>query len=168
MFANADGSVAKVIRQCISDWHPNLMDASFAVLFNDKTPLSGGKLVAGRAQVVSENSVWKPLLDHDVNFVLWVSKDVWDGLSPSDRVPFIDSILCSCQYDAKEGRASIVRPDFEGFYAVIRRHGIWNDALRKSLDAKTENTFVQTRIFEDEPMVFNDLLNNDEEQDDEP
>ena len=163
MFSNGNKSLVKCIEDCIRDWHPDLAGARFAALFNDKESTSGGKVVVGKAVTVSEGSVWKPLLARDADFIIWVVEDVWAGMSPSDRVPFIDTILCGCRYDEEKGKASIVAPDFEGYYAAVRRHGIWNDMLEGIVQAKTENTFVQSRLFDVEPSVFDDALSDKEQ-----
>lgn len=161
MYSNPDKSLKLAIENAVRNWHPDLMDARFAALFSDKPGTSNGRPVVGKATAVGRSSIWLPLLSQEVDFVLWVWEEAWVGMSPSERDPFIDTLLCGCRYDSEHGRASTIAPDFEGYYAAIRRHGMWSHPLKMAMEAKTENVFVQQRLINSDPMVFDDTLGED-------
>ena len=112
--------------------HPDLEEAEIAYIFIPKGPKSGGRVRLGKAQ--KESATHQVLSEMD--FVIYLSKDMWDTLRPEQRTALLDHELCHCapKFDAKTGERIGWRTrahDVEEFAQIIERHGLWKVELRE-------------------------------------
>ncbi|PKN85929.1 MAG: hypothetical protein CVU46_09600 [Chloroflexi bacterium HGW-Chloroflexi-8] len=70
----------------------------------------------------------KALLD-DADFIIWVSKIIWEGQGEKTRMAIMDHELSHCGIE--DGTPYIKPHDVEEFKDVIDRHGLWNADLLK-------------------------------------
>ena len=112
--------------------HNELEDAEIAYVFIPKGPKTGGRVRLGKAH---KESATHQLLS-EMDFVIYLSKDMWDTLGPEQRMALLDHELCHCapKLDAKTGERVGWRTkahDVEEFAEIIERHGLWKPDLRR-------------------------------------
>jgi hypothetical protein len=145
-YSKASDALVSTAKEAINKWHPTLKRAKIGFLFRDEAPTSKGRQTWGHASKVNDRMKVYTGLD----FMIWISKDIWDRLTSDRRLALIDHELCHC-YMGPDGPSTIGH-DVEEFTAVIERHGFWTgDLLRIESLAKGE----QLKLFpEDEGGVF--------------
>ena len=114
-------------KEVIPQWHENLSQLRIAYLFVDDL-VSKGKTIAAKIKKASS-------LEHfltDYNLILTVNKTVWKRFGPAKRLALIDHEFCHVMAGMdKRGKIwfTLVGHDLEEFSAVVKRHGIWDDAI---------------------------------------
>ena len=116
--------------------HPDLLDARIGFIFRSEAQTGNGKQTWGKAQKVSDKL--KVYLDFD--FLIWLARDVWAGLSANQKMALLDHELCHCLYE--DGKLSMRPHDVEEFTEIIDRYGLWRNDLEAMAismrDAKLE------------------------------
>lgn len=83
------------------------------------------------------------VLTGPADFLIIVNAEIWKGLSEAERLALVDHELLHCvrEDDDKNGnpRYGLRNHDFEGFYAEVRRHGIWSPGLKRAKKAYDES-----------------------------
>jgi hypothetical protein len=64
-------------------------------------------------------------------FVLIVPMGPWSEMGSESRKALVYEALCRCGVDEESGRLFIVKPDFEGYYNSIAKHGLWRKDLKQ-------------------------------------
>ena len=132
--------VEKIAVRVIDKWHSGLSEANIVYLFKDvPTWNSKGKTVFARTHKAPEQ--WQFLAGCDV--VVIVNKKVWDRLDNKQREALIDHELCHVLKDEDEKgnpKWSMVTHDVEEFAAVIQRHGMWMEDLKKFMTVAQQMT----------------------------
>jgi hypothetical protein len=122
--------VAKLAKFLIPKHHPNLATASIGYLFKNKTVLKGGKAVV--ASIKRCDAMLKHLTSYD--YIMTVSYSSWNNLTDKQKVAVTDHELSHCQVEEDEetGELSykLISHDFEDFYAILDRHGLYMDDLK--------------------------------------
>lgn len=119
--------VVEMANHLIDAHHLMLGQARIGILFRDKPSRSKGKTVIGKALLVSDR--WKPLLEEELDFVIWLAFDVWNEvLSEEQKIAVLDHELSHCTMDG-EGKPKLRAHHFEEFTWIIERHGFWNESL---------------------------------------
>lgn len=120
--------VEAVARELIAEIpeHRHLATARIRYLFRAGTWASRGRLVLGRAAVLSERD---QLLSGGYEAVVIVNRLAWQALSQEARRALVDHELSHLARD-DEGDLTLAGHDVEEFAAVIRRHGLWTEELR--------------------------------------
>lgn len=147
---------AKIGRQLVAAHHNHLEGERIEYIFRSEAAESGGKTIWGKARKISglnaylaadpdETVTGVPQVDDDNGpapfFVIELARDVWQGLTGSQRAALVDHELSHCQVKLKDGKASIscVSHDVEAFESEVARHGLWRSNLKRfakvSLDA---------------------------------
>jgi hypothetical protein len=124
-WAEADDSVIDMAGELVRKYHPWLRTARIGFLFRKEAPLAKGRYRLGQAQKVTDKL--KAFMDYD--FVIWVAKDQWDGLTTERRYALLDHELCHCVWG---DNGWTMRPhEIEEFSEIIERWGFWTHALLK-------------------------------------
>lgn len=128
----------------IAEHHPHLAEAGIGYYFRTGTWTKKGNAVYGTAQKPS--GLLKAVTGHD--FIIVISSGVWPFLKPETQAALLDHELQHCcrGEDTDEGDPTwyIQGHDFEDFTAIVRRHGLWTDALKRV--PKAEAQYRQTTI----------------------
>lgn len=96
-----------------------LHEARICFVMRDEAPVSRGKQKWGAASKFPDKL--RPHLDYD--FLIWLAKDVWVGLTEEQRMALIDHELCHCDYSQLS--PSILPHDVEEFSEIVERYGYW-------------------------------------------
>jgi hypothetical protein len=123
-WTEAPATVIDIAKEIIRDHHPSLEEARIGFLFRDIAPVSGGQATWGQASKVSPKL--RPFMDLD--FIIWLAKDIWITLVDYQQRALIDHELCHCYLDM-DASAKIRGHDVEEFVEIVKRHGFWRSSL---------------------------------------
>lgn len=117
--------------EIIGKYHSHLIEANIGYYFRTGTWTKNKKTVFGTAQKPS--GLLKAVTRHD--FIITINSDVFPYLKPKTQEALIDHELMHCcrGEDDDDGNPTwyIQGHDFEDFAAIVRRHGLWTDALKR-------------------------------------
>lgn len=117
--------VVELAEEIRDENHPELEGARIAYVFIPKGPISGGKKRFGSAH--KQSAVAHLLNGYD--FVVRLSKDVWEKMNNDERLAALDHELCHCAPKLDENGTfvgwQIRKHDVEEFAEIIERHGLW-------------------------------------------
>ena len=146
-----------IAEDLVRQHHTHLATAKIGYLFREKASKKGGKIVWGTASkfppkyqaffaraekpegAVPDGATKE---DEEYQFLIELAWDVWQTLDNAKKVALLDHELSHCWGEEEEGEKdgksggmtwSIVSHDFEEFGDVIRRNGLYHEAL---VDAK--------------------------------
>jgi hypothetical protein len=131
---DAKGAVEDTAKDLLGKYHPEVAAASFGWIFKDKASLA--EMEAGIVATAKKvPPVYKLLSKDDLDFVIIISKPLWDELSPAEQVAHLDSALCSCTAkvdedgefkvdDAGNPIFCLRQFDLQGHSEVLARYGI--------------------------------------------
>ena len=125
--------VLMIANALIKEHHPHLEKTAIAYLFTDEKGKGCGGEMLAKAKKAS------PLIRYfaEVDLVVLVQKERWDGFTHQQRVALVDHELCHfTTHVSEEGevRYSIRPHDLEEFQEVVGRHGLWKpdvEAMRR-------------------------------------
>jgi Putative phage metallopeptidase len=130
LFADHEASES-IARNLISKHHHELADAHFKFLCRNKAAMAGGEKVPGSIKKASPME--KHVCGGECDYIMTVSLDVWNDLSPNQRTALIDHLLTRCvaQEDPKTGemKYKVRPPQVQEFPEIAERYGTWNDGL---------------------------------------
>lgn len=128
--------VLSLVRAIIEEHEPELQDASIAVLFWTEGPMKAGKAVLGQAKKVGKEY---QALGFDYDFIIYLSRPMYDGLNEQQRRALIHHELLHCSFvndpNAEEQKATIVPHDFEEFNKIINLYGFWWPTAERTVEA---------------------------------
>lgn len=141
----APQDVVELAEELVEKHHPKLRNANIGILFREKATMSKGQRTLGKASKVTGR--WKPLLDDNYHFIIWLAADWWrDEATPAQQRALLDHELQHC-YMFEGWEPKMRGHDIEEFACIIERHGLWreNDAERRVAAAmkQQELPFVQ-------------------------
>lgn len=141
----ADDYLLEMARSIIRDHHEHLAEAKIAFLYRSEPGKSGGKFILGHAKKVSEEM--KVLIDFD--FLIWISYPQFNAMNTDHQRALVDHELCHCGRNINE-EWIIRKHDFEEFWKIIQRHGLWNRDLQFAAKAiqETEGKQLDLITFE--------------------
>jgi hypothetical protein len=129
---DAKGTVEDTAKDLLGQYHPEVAAADFGYVFKDKA--STTEIEAG---IVCSAKKVSPLykLYTGLDFIVMISKPLWDELSPAEQIAHLDSALCSCTAkvdedgefktdDAGEPIFCLRQFDLQGHSEVLARYGI--------------------------------------------
>ena len=125
-------AIETMAKTLIPSYHPELATARIRYLRCEKSGKKGGRLVHGKVRKVS--GAMEFLTETD--FVIEVGLDVWNELSPDQRLAVVDHLLERCwgEEDEKDASASmkwaVREPDVQEFATILQRRGAWNTDLQ--------------------------------------
>lgn len=135
--------VEVLAKQIINDIRPQLGHVRIAYVFRPEAAISDDKVIAGMCVRVDDRN--RSIHDHD--FIIEISKDIWDDATEEFRRALIDHELGHAGlradengdilYDEKTNRPKtyIRKHDIEEFSDVFERHGAYHKNLRDFLTA---------------------------------
>lgn len=112
--------VQEIAEKLIDKHHRHLREAVIYYLFREPAPKSAGDTVLGRATKVSGK--YKAMSGYD--FVIEISQSHFEEMDEDKKIALIDHELSHCWVDI-DGNIKTINHDFEGFNAVMKRHGFW-------------------------------------------
>ncbi len=124
-------------------WHEErLAGADIGFVFRIEPPKRDGQVVL--AQVTKVPALMAT--ETDLDYIVWVARDEWDGLDEARRMALIDHELCHC-VAGKSGGWSTRGHEVNEFVQVIERHGLWSRTLARVGEALQEElpAFKQMR-----------------------
>lgn len=135
-------AAADLAAELIADHHTHLANVPIVYVHRDPTPKSKGREVLGRARRVTGLNAFLTALaagevDPDVVdvdytfFVMELALEPWLAAGESARIALVDHELCHFAVDDEDGSLSIIGHDLEEFAAVVERHGLWRDDVRR-------------------------------------
>lgn len=111
-----------IAKELIEKYHQDLVEARIGFVMRSEAQESNGKYVAGKAAKISKK--YAPLLsDQDLDFIIWIAKDVWDRSGSDKARALVDHELCHCYMLGDEPK--LRHHDFEDFGVIIDRYGLW-------------------------------------------
>lgn len=135
--------VEKIAQGLIGQYHGHLVEAKILYLFRTGLWSSQNRETWGKASKVA--GVNHYLLGFD--FIITISRDVWDRLDDGQRKALVDHQLEHCNKDTDSKgnpKFNIVGHDIEDFVSIIGRHGFWTPDLRM-----VQINELQGKLFED-------------------
>ena len=131
--------VAEMAAKLIEAYHSPLAEAPILYIFRDEAGKSKGRLVLGKARLVTGLHAFLVALaagDADAQysesdesfFVMEIAEDWWAPVSHGKREALVDHELC--HFDATEDKLRIRGHDLEEFAAVVERHGLWDESVK--------------------------------------
>jgi hypothetical protein len=128
----------------IEEHHSHLVEADIGYYFRSGTWTRSKRTVYGTAQ--KPGGLLKAVTGHD--FIITINSDMWLFLQPETQEALLDHELQHCcrGEDDDDGNPVwyIQGHDFEDFAAIIKRHGLWTDALKRIPVA--EQQYQQTQL----------------------
>jgi len=125
----AGQDVREIMLKLISQYHPHLalVDSEIAIIFKAKASKSKGQVVLGSPK--KAGAILKVLGKGEYKFILEIAADEWQSLSDTQRIAFMDHLLCGCKVEENEEdgtiKCSLVSPDVQFYYQELERHGDW-------------------------------------------
>lgn len=119
----------EIAKKLIEKHHSRLKGAKIEWIFRSKGAKKRGTVVLGNAAKLSAKLNYMT----DATFVIELAEDRWGMLTKDQQRALVDHQLCHCdqRYDKKGNRVWCTRDhDFEDFYSVIERHGLWKKDLK--------------------------------------
>lgn len=127
----ASQEVIHIAQELVEEYHPFLKEARIGFVFRSEASVSKGKSTVGKVSKISDKM--RPVLDLD--FLIWIAKDVYEKLDAERRRAVIDHGLTHITTGA--GGLTLRHHDIEEFRSIIERYGLWNYDLvetRKAMD----------------------------------
>ena len=152
--------VQDIARDLIPEHHFHLVEANIQYLFRNGTWYVNRKARAGNAEKCSGKV--KHLTGHD--FIITINAEIWPRLTDKAKVALVDHELCHCirNGDDEDGNPiwATEPHTVEDFAAVIRRHGLWDEELKRIGQAMDDFQKQQMVIFDsqedhEQPLVAN-------------
>jgi hypothetical protein len=134
--------VEKVAQKIIGKYHSHLVEAKIHYLFRKGPWTAQNRETWGKAAKVTGVNHYLTGFD----FIITVSRDVWDELTESQREALVDHQLEHCNKDTDSNgnpKFNIIGHDIEDFVSVIDRHGFWTPDL-----AKVKENDMQGKLFD--------------------
>lgn len=137
-FTKADAP-AKIAKKLIPKHHKHLEDKLIVYVFRDDMPKKNGKLVLGRAKIVSGLNAWlyngSPEPFHMIEF----TEEWWKRASEDQREALVDHELCHLEIELTPDEDTgelIEKPkirahDVEEFTEILDRHGLWKSDVEE-------------------------------------
>lgn len=122
-WSEVPNSVVEMAQQIIRSFHHELEDARIGFLFKRSPSITNGKRTWGKALKV--NPRYQIFVDLD--FIIWLDQEIWEGLPDERRQALVDHELCHCDFTT--GEAKLRYHDFEEFHEIVKRYGAWNHEL---------------------------------------
>lgn len=130
-FADAP-DVERIAHKLITEHHKHLADARIKYLGREGAWSVGGKIRWGSAEKCSAKH--RHLTGYD--FIIVVNIDVWEELDEKQQLALVDHELSHCGIG--DNGLCIWSHDVEDFASVVRRHGLWQEGVRKYAEAAVE------------------------------
>ena len=130
-FWKAPDEILTIAKGVIDRHHEDLVDVGIAYLMRSPTAKRNGQEVWGAAS--KANAKQQALAGEDIRFIIELSSEVWDQLSPIQRCALIDHELCHCTQEIDENGEVHYRMcphDLEEFNDIVGRYGRWNDGVQ--------------------------------------
>lgn len=127
------------IAETLMGYHPDLIGAHVAFIFQEKASKNDGQPVIGKAFRVPDK--YQPLMElnssgeQGYDFMIVIGLDAWQELGLQAKTAWIDHLLEHCygEEDEKTGdmKWKIRRPSVNAFPIILRRHGInWDQNIQ--------------------------------------
>ncbi|OPX87761.1 MAG: hypothetical protein A4E53_02383 [Pelotomaculum sp. PtaB.Bin104] len=126
-------NVEEIASQLIEEHHRHLVNAKIKFLKRYGNWKAKGKTRLGSAEKVSEKH--KYLTGYD--FIIIINGIVFDSLRQQEKEALVDHELCHCGVTDKD-EFCIWPHDLEDFIAIVRRHGLWMEELKRFADVAIE------------------------------
>lgn len=143
-----DKGLESLANTIIDQHRPMLKMLKIGYMFRDQAPISDDKVVAGMCYRVDDRN--RTVHGHD--FLIEISKDVWDQASDEFKIALMDHELGHVGIRMDEDgqpamdektlrlKTYVHRHDIEEFEVILERYGAYHKALRSFLDAFAKNS----------------------------
>jgi hypothetical protein len=114
----------------IEEHHGHLTEARIRYLIRNGKWTKKGTNVYGQTKLAGEDVRFVSQCD----FVIIFNGPLMEKMTPEQRLACIDHYLtrAGCEYDKQENRRWVtVEPDRPEFYSIIKRHGLWDEELKR-------------------------------------
>ena len=125
----ASKDVINIAQDLVEKFHPDLKLARIGFVFRSEAQISNGKEAVGQASKVSDKL--KPMLELD--FLIWIAKDVYERLDDARRRAVIDHELTHITWG--QNGLTLRYHDIEEFHSIIERYGLWCHDLVKTKES---------------------------------
>lgn len=130
--------VARIAKDLIAKVpeHKALADVLVMYVFRSEATKSRGKLVLGKARMVSGLNAFL-IQDEDPDagslFVVEIAEDTWNRMTEPQRRALVDHELCHFEVEPGDGENPAAMKmkghDLEEFAGVVERHGFWRSDI---------------------------------------
>lgn len=127
-YSVASKEVLELVEQVIEQYEPSMGEERIGVLMRNVAPRSAGKRVMGKAKMVGPEQ--KALMaaffppEETPDWVIWFAQDVWEELSPAQRLAMVHHYLYHCQIQ-DNGKRKMRSPEIVEYRRIIDAHGLW-------------------------------------------
>jgi predicted metallopeptidase len=121
----ASQEVIHIAEDLISQYHPWLKPLNICFVFRKEAQKSKGKQVLGQVSKVPDK--FHPFMEYD--YMIWLAREEFEAMDLSDQTALIDHELCHIKLH--DGAYTLVGHDFEEFYEIIQRYGLWDQRLQR-------------------------------------
>ena len=114
--------VYKLKGEIIDKFFPDLINAKFKMLFYDKKKVSRGRSTLAYIRCASdvEKLLSKESTPEELDYFIFIDKNVWTEISPIDRTRLVRHELRHCFVDLEANKPyKLIGHDVEDFYAEI-------------------------------------------------
>jgi hypothetical protein len=134
-------SAQEIAIKLISKYHEHLSTANILFACTNKSYKSGGRTIPGKVKKTTPHDKWlsaSKVRDGDADFVVTISLEVWNPMSPNQRIALVDHLLTRLwgepEEDSGKMKWSIRSPAVQEFPEVVERNGSWTDELGEMSD----------------------------------
>ena len=128
-----DDEVLDLAADIITEYIPELQDASIAFLFRSEAQRSGDRITMGQAKKVSAEY---QALGLDNDFLIWLAQDIWYSLTEHQKRALVHHELLHCGFsNDKDPKPKLKPHDFEEFDAIIAIYGFWRPNGGRTVEA---------------------------------
>lgn len=124
--------VEEMAHKLIAEHHKRLADANIGYLIRTGAWTVHGDERLGNTEKCS--SKYRHLTGFD--FTITVNQSIWNMMQPNEKSALVDHLLSHC--GKNENGWCYWNHDVEDFAAVVRRHGLWQEGVRKYAEAAAE------------------------------
>lgn len=134
-YSAAPAHVEDMAAKLIEAHHTHLSGAPIVYLFASEARRSKGKVVMAKARLVTGlNAYLSEHGDGSPFFVLEIAGPEWKELTEEQQEALVDHELCHFGV-TDEGKYHLIAHDLEEFVAVVGRHGLWRENLKRMSEA---------------------------------
>ena len=118
-YEETGNEVGKLFLSVQKKYFPELNNVNFELVFDTKKRIKNGKFVF--AQIKKADDLIQYFSTHDVDYVIFLDKNIWDAISEEDKIRIVRHELRHVFIDARtEDVKYKIRPhDFEDFRAEV-------------------------------------------------
>ena len=125
-FEDADEATVNMVRTVVQDDFPQLLNANFSIVFDNKKRMKGGAYTLGRMKKTNETERLLSatnVMEDGFDYILFLDRVVFTAAEDSDKIRLIRHELQHCQVDMEKDQPYLLRDhEVTDFYEEIEHN----------------------------------------------